>query len=198
MKKKWNILAYILAVALVAGGLLALWLPNRNTEDTEPGETVADRPDTDPNAPFEDLSAWEKEKVLAAVAACWGETSEPGPDAFFWYGDPKPGQETSLTGENYMYGVQYYGTFGGYHIILSPKRAAVSMPSSVAIGEYRFEYGDYFKLLAYKDGVAWYLGGVYKNGLLSDEQIGQIYQCYIRYSQEIYTRKAWEEHEGKN
>ena len=48
----------ILLVALVAGGV-TLWLVNSTP------------PDTDPEAPFVDLSDWEKRKVLAAIAAYW-------------------------------------------------------------------------------------------------------------------------------
>lgn len=50
----------LLAVVLIVGGLLALWLPNRNTEVN----ADATRPDTDPNAPFEDLLSGKKKR-------CW-------------------------------------------------------------------------------------------------------------------------------
>ena len=52
MKKKRNILLYVLAVVLVVGAALALWLPNRGTEGTEPEEVITERPDTDPDAPL--------------------------------------------------------------------------------------------------------------------------------------------------
>ncbi len=74
MKKKWNILLYILAVVLIVGGLLALWLPNRSGEEN----ADATRPDTDPDAPFADLPEWEKAKVLKAIKSIGKNQKSPG------------------------------------------------------------------------------------------------------------------------
>ncbi len=200
MKKKWNILAYILAVVLIVGGLLALWLPNRNTEGREPGETVANRPDTDPDAPFVDLSDEEKEKVLEAVTEYYVAHYPEGYTQLFWHGGyphrngDKPTEELLC----YTGGIRYYGTYNGYDIVISPLNGFTLTSGRIIIADYSFEYRYAFLLFAYKDGVAVPLGKVYNDDLLSDEQLGKIYQCYERYNQEIYTRKAWEEHEGKN
>ena len=195
MKKKRSVLAYILAVVLIAGGLLALWLPNRNTEDTEPGETVADRPDTDPNAPFEDLSVWEKEKVLAAVEEYWARSSEKGPDRLVWFAQveskhPDDFENTTERSEYYYthhYGVRYYGTFNGYDIVISPVGFEITGCYVITIAGYPFVYYcPYFELFAYKDGVAIPLMEVYERGLLSDDQIELIYLCYVRYNNQVY------------
>ncbi len=184
MKKKRNILAYILAVVLIVGGLLALWLPNRNTEDTEPGETVANRPDTDPNAPFRDLPEWEKDKVLAAVEK---KLAYIGYDAF-WCDDTE-------VGEKHVYGVRYYGTFAGYYIVVTPfyDTAGGSIEGHESVGNYTFSFGMQFDMFAYKDGVAVWLNDAYEDGLLSDEQIGQIYQCFKKYNEEVYKPRTEEE-----
>ena len=184
MKKKWNILLYILSVMLIVGGLLALWLPNRNGEEN----ADATRPDTDPDAPFEDLPDLEKERVLKAISKYWAKSEKPGlcPDDLFWYGELSSGQEPPLTRYNYEYGVQYYGTFGGYYIILSPQETMNEDGIVRTIAGYRFKYGDYYDLFAYKNGVARRLEEIYKEGLLDDEKIELIHQCYERYLEEIY------------
>ena len=172
----------ILLVALVAGGV-TLWLVNCTP------------PDTDPEAPFVDLSDWEKRKVLAAIAAYWEQSETPGlcPDDLFWYGELIKGQEVPLSKYNYYYGVQYYGTFEGYHIVLSPQETMAEESIARTIAGCRFQYPDYFDLFAYKGGKVRPLGEMYEEKLLSDEQIGLIHQCYKRYRQEIYRREAWEE-----
>ena len=198
MKSKRDILLYILEVVLIVGGLLALWLPNRNTEDTETEEVITERPDTDPNAPFVDLPEWEKELVKKGASEYWTWALDlKSPLPVWWFGEVKEGQTTPLDWENYLHGVQYYGTFGGYYIILSPLKTWSSFKMGKRIGEYEFWYDCSFQLLAYKEGVATPLEEIYEKGKLTDEQIGLIYQFYERYRQEIYTRKAWEEN-GKN
>ena len=182
MKKKWNVLAYILAVVLIVGGLLALWLPNRNGVES----TDATRPDTDPDAPFVDLPKWEKERILKAISAYKEEHPAWVSDEVFWYGELKPGQEMPLAWMKYKYGVQYYGTFGGYDIVLAPMFSAGMGEGWRRIGNYSFKYGDSFVLYAYKNGVVRPLSEVYNEGLLDDEQIGLIDRCYERFSNEIY------------
>lgn len=165
MKKKWKIVLCVsLTVALLCG-VLAVWLINRTPEDT------------DPEAPFADLSDRQKQKVLKAIETYWREASpKPGPGPLFWYGELKPGQD-NLLDMNYGYGVQYYGTFGGYHIILLPVEGLME---------------DRNEFYAYKDGIAEPLEEVYESGRLSDEQISKIKQCYERYREEIYVRGVWE------
>ncbi len=91
-----------------------------------------------------------------------------------------------MTRYNYAYGVQYYGTFGGYYIILSPQETMNEDGIVRTIAGYRFKYGDYYDLFAYKNGVARRLEEIYKEGLLDDEMIELIHQCYERYLEEIY------------
>ena len=80
----------------------------------------------------------------------------------------------------------YFGTFGGYHIILSGFDSVVNMPMWKGIGQYGFQYSDSFVLLAYKDGTALRVSDIYEDGLLTDAQIGLLHQCYERYGVEIY------------
>lgn len=173
MKKKWKVfLCVALAVVVLAGGVTA-WL-------------LYTPPDTDPDAPFKDLSDREKRRVLAAVEEYW-ESSPPSP-AIYWYGDPAPGGGY----RDLMHGVQYYGTFEGYHIILS-SRETIGLAEQTYhyfAGGYSFSYGDPFVLLAYKNGKAIPLEEAYLNPL-SKEQIQQIHQCFERYSQEIYTYREY-------
>ena len=173
MKKKWNILLYILAVVLIVGGLLALWLPNRSTEEN----ADATRPDTDPDAPFVDLPEWEKELVLEAVEK---KLAYIGYDAF-WYDDTE-------VGEKHIYGVRYYGTFGGYNIVVAffYDTAGGIITGYESVGSYRFSFGMQFDIFAYRDGVAVWLNDAYEDGVLSDEQIGQIYKCFEKYNEEVY------------
>ena len=177
MKKKWKlVLCLLLAVILVAGGV-TLWLVNRTP------------PDTDPEAPFVDLSDREKEKVLETVSEYWAyERDLENNPAVWWYGEKRPHQEQPIDKDNYIYGVQYYGTFGGYYIILCPWSSATGMPYQVRIGGYDFTYTDGFWLLAYRDGQTVPLSEVYEEGLISEEQLGKIHQCYEIYINEIYSR----------
>ena len=175
MKRKWKSILYVLLAAAVLGGVLALCLWEREPQG-----------DTDPNAPFVDLPDSTKKEVLKAIAEYKEEHPRWAPDEIFWYGELKPGQETPLTGRNYKYGVQYYGTFGGYHIVLSPIVSTGMGPGSRSIGDYRFDYGDSFLLYAYKNGKVRLLSEVYEEGLLNDEQIERLHQCYERFRQEIY------------
>lgn len=188
MKMKWNILLYILSVVLIVGGLLALRLPNRNAEEN----ADATRPDTDPDAPFVDLSDAEKERVRDAISRYWKESEKPGlcPDDLFWYGELIDGQETPLSEYNYIYGVQYYGTCEGYHIVLSPQETMTEQSIVRTIAGYRFSYADYFDLFAYKDGIVRRLEEMYKDGLLNDEQIALIHQCYERFLKDVYFPKG--------
>ncbi len=195
MKKKRNILIYILAVVLIVGGLLALWLPNRNTEDGDPDQIVANRPDTDPNAPFEDLSVWEKEKVLAAVKEYWTTSPEKGPDKLVWFEQrefklPDDFENKTERYEYYYpdhYGVKYYGTFNDYDIVMSAVGSEITGVCTITIAGCSFRYSCLsFELLACKDGVAIPLMEVYERGLLSDDQIERIYLCYVRYNYQVY------------
>ena len=177
-RKHWIALLSIALAVLVAGGSVTAWHLMTRTP-----------PDTDSNAPFEDLSQWEKRRVLKAVAKYWTwrfdmDTEMP----VWWYGELMPGQEGEMQSENYKHGVQYYGTFNGYHIILySYERITQDVwLITKKIGEYQFLYLDPFQLFAYKDGTVIPLSEAYEKGYVSESQMGEIYQCYERYRQEIY------------
>lgn len=182
MKKKWKLLICVILAVAAVGSALAMWLASRTPRDT------------DPNAPFQDLSDREKEKVLDAVTKFWKQHDMYLP--VFWYGEPDPAQDPRLLEGGYRYGVRYYGTFGGYHIVLAPKRTYTgnTMHGALASG-YEFSYIGLFNIFGCKDGVAVYLRDLYDSGQLSEEQIGKIYQCYERYNQEIYIREEWEKNE---
>ena len=191
MKKKWNILLYVLAVVLIVGGLLALWLPNRSTEEN----ADATRPDTDPDAPCVDLTNVEKARILVAVGEYWARSSEKGPDRLVWFEQRefKHPDEFENKTERYEYyypahyGVKYYGTFNGYDIVISPVGFEITGSYVITIAGYPFVYYcPYFELFAYKDGVAIPLMEVYERGLLSDDQIELIYLCYGRYNYQVY------------
>lgn len=174
MKKKWKILLCVsLAVALLCG-VLAVWLWEREPQG-----------DTDPNAPFADLPDRTKKEVLDAIGKEYPYRSY---GTVFWYGDEYPVEVDEVTKEMYRfdYGVRYYGTFNGYHIVIAPIVSLVGMPQACVIGDYTFDYLDSFRLFAYQDGMVTPLEEAYKNGILSKEQIGLIHQCYERFNDEIY------------
>ena len=169
-RPRWvKLLCCILCAALLVGGGLAVWLEYRPL------------PDTDPNAPFQDLSDRTKQKVIKAVSKYW-QTRYPtsGDWPAYWYGEENPDPWYPL------HGLMYFGTFGGYHIILSGYDATLDMPGWESIGGYGFAYSGPFALLAYKDGTALRVSDVYKDGLLTDAQIGLLHQCYECYGAEIY------------
>ena len=177
-RKHWIALLSIALALLVAGGSVTAWLLTRTP------------PDTDPNAPFEDLSQWEKRQILRAVEKAY---QKPGNDVF-WYREPNRVYEEMYAkyykshGVRYdeVYGIQYYGTFGGYRIILYPIESMWRWPMHKRIGEYGFEYQDSFVLFAYKKGEVVELSQLYKDGRITDEQLEKIHQCYERYHQQIY------------
>ena len=173
--KNWKIAICIFLTVVLLGGVLALCLWEREPQG-----------DTDPEAPFVDLPARTKRKVMKAISEYKEEHWGFAPDEIFWYGELKPGQEPPLTGRNYKYGVQYYGTFGGYHIVMAPIVSVGMGEGWRVIGNYRFTYADSFVLYAYKNGEVRLLSEVYEEGLLNDEQIKNLYQCYKRFGQEIY------------
>ena len=170
MKKKWKlVLCLLLAVILVAGGV-TLWLVNRTP------------PDTDPGAPFVDLSDREKEKVLGAIS------NYMIPAQYHWYGQ--------IDQIDLNYGVRYYGTFGGYCIVSFPYGQNLGDTLfQKSIAGYHFEHIVGFILFAYKNGEVVEVEYAYENGLLSKEQIGKIHQCYERYNQEVYVREEWIKYE---
>ena len=182
MKKKWKLLLSIAVAVVVLGGSLTAWL-------------LYTPPDTDPDAPFRDLSDREKEKVLDAVTKFWEQHDRYLP--VFWYGEPDPAQDPRLVEGGYRYGVRYYGTFGGYHIVLAPKRTATGNNMHLAGygGGYEFSYIGLANIFGCKDGVAVHLHDLYDSGQLSKEQIGEIYQCYERYNQEVYIKEEWAKNE---
>ncbi len=189
MKKKWNILLYILAVVLIVGGLLALWLPNRTTEGTEAEKVITEHQDTDPDAPFKDLTNWEKIKILQAIkdSYVWGDNVSD-----FWYVE----MSNDPSFYNYTYGLRYYGTFGGYHIIFCPRLDDTPMTTQpmyvrIKYGEkekeaYSFYHNNRFELFAYKDGVINTLNTVVFEKGISIEQLAMIHQCYEQYNKEVY------------
>ena len=167
-KKKWKVILCVVLAAVVLGGSLTVW-------------RLCFPPDTNPNAPFRDLPNWEKQKILSALEEYY--ITDPPQPRLCWFGETNQ-HFTTPAGK---YGVQYYGTFGGYHIILSPRQAMAALPDrpSVSIGGYTFSYSDIFILFGYKDGKVIPLEELYLNPL-SKEQIGQIYQCYEQYPREVY------------
>ena len=178
--KNWKrIIALFVCAVVLLGGVLALCLWQREPQG-----------DTDPNAPFVDLPARTKEEIKKAVAAYW-ETRPTIPPDIFWYGEEPPDKDywdpEIKQKLRYDYGISYYGTFSDYHIVISPRESVLIAGHSIFIAGYTFHIGgDFFLLLAYKDGVAVPVEDLYKKGVLTEEQIGEIYQCCERFKQEIY------------
>jgi hypothetical protein len=181
MKNRQTILLYLLAVGLVLCGLLALWLPNRIP------------PDTDPNAPFQDLSDREKEKVLKAIEEYWEMSSQARPGKVLWY-EKRSYKHIENDDDRWDYyhahtfGVRYYGTFNGYHIVMSPVDTRPAGRYTITIADCSFVYyASYFEIFAYRNGVAVPLRDVCESGMLDEEEIKMIYQCFEQYNKEIYT-----------
>ena len=183
MKKKWKIVLCIALAAVVLGGSLTAWLLTRTT------------PDTDPDAPFRDLSSRGKRNALNAIENYWKESPRPGPQKFVWYEKPDPyreGMDVDRTEYLYAnhYGLRYYGTFNGYQIIFCAKEPLLHVPgvadSSVLIGGWSFTYPETFFLFAYRDGTAVLLQDAYRDGWISYEQLRLIHQCYDRYNEDVY------------
>ncbi len=179
MRKQWKMILCVL-LAVLLGGVLALCLWEREPQG-----------DTDPNAPFVDLPARTKKEVLEAIIEYWNESPRPGPSKVQWH------EKTSQYNEKWdgnrwehyyahNYGLRYYGTFNGYHIIMCPLDSQLHLDWGVGIAGYGFVYLDSFELFAYKNGVVVPLKEVYVKGQLNDESIGKIHQCYERYNEEVY------------
>ena len=165
--KNWKRVICIFLTVVLLGGVLALCLWEREPQG-----------DTDPNAPFVDLPDRTKKEVLEAVEkklAFLGRKT-------YWYNDTDVPQTVDRTP------VMYYGTFKGYHIAMAayPNPTGGKTPHAEYYGDYAFCLDTSFDLFACKDGVAVWLRDAYVGGLLGDEQIGQIYQCFNRYNEEIY------------
>ena len=171
-RPRWvKLLCCILCAALLVGGGLAVWLEYRPL------------PDTDPNAPFQDLSDRTKQNVIAALQDYYGVAA-----VFIWYQD-----DVNLSNDYaYKYGLRYMGTVGGFHIIMHPIYAVtgISEPSRLKIAGYSFQYPRRIRMYAYRAGRVIRLEDAYNQGLLSDAQILKIYQCYERYNEEVYRRRA--------
>ena len=177
MERKWKMILCVLLAAAVLGGVLALCLWEREPQG-----------DTDPDAPFVDLPDRTKRKVLKAVSARLAPHGVYLP--IFWYGEQDPARDPVLMEDIHRYGVRYYGTFGGYHIVLAPKRTETGGTiHGESIGGYDFLYVGLAMIFAYKDGVVAELYEVYEDGHLTKEQIGEIYQCYQKYNEEVYFRE---------
>ena len=162
--------ALLLCAVLLAGIGLEVWLEHRPL------------PDTDPNAPFQDLPDRTKEKIKVAAKEYY-HYSHHGER--FWYGDP-PSDDWQ---DPLEYGMRYYGTFGGYHIVLAPIHSATGMPQTRVIDGYRFSWTDSFHIYAYKDGKVMKLEDAYELGLISKSQLDMIYQCFEQYNHEVYLGK---------
>lgn len=168
-RPRWmKVLCGLLCAVLLAGIGLEVWLEHRPL------------PDTDPNAPFQDLSDRTKEKVKKAIEEYYSPSV-----ARFWLGEP-PTQDWQ---DPLEYGMRYYGTFGGYHIVLAPIATPIGMPMDRAIEEYRFHWPDSFHIYAYKDGKVMELEDAYELGLISKSQLDMIYQCFEQYNHEVYLGK---------
>lgn len=170
-RPRWvKVLCGLLCAVLLAGIGLEVWLEHRPL------------PDTDPNAPFQDLPDRTKEKIKVAAKEYY-HYSHHGER--FWYGDP-PSYDWQ---DPLEYGMRYYGTFGGYHIVLAPIHSATGMPQTRVIDGYRFSWTDSFHIYAYKDGKVMKLEDAYELGLISKSQLDMIYQCFEQYNHEVYLGK---------
>lgn len=175
MRVKWKVIWCIAVLVVLLGVVLALCLWEREPQG-----------DTDPNAPFVDLPSRTKKEVMDAIGKEYPYCSYGS--EIFWYGDECPYELSEDTKEMYRYdyGVRYYGTFNGYHIVIAPILSVGATEAYQIVGGHIFSYYDSFRLFAYKDGVLMALEDVFQNDLLNDEQIGVIHQCYERYNEEVY------------
>ena len=174
-KKKWKTVLCIVLAAVVLCGSLTAWLLTRTP------------PDTDPNAPFEDLPRRTKEKIRVAVKEFWDYRGDNSFDDMWWYGEVTAEMAATMPSTDVNYNLQYYGTFNGYHIVCFQYDPCVLMRTSVTIAGYNFSVrSSELWLFAYKDGVAVPLSMAYWAGEFSDEQIGKIHQCWERYGREVY------------
>ena len=181
-RKHWIALLSIALALLVAGGSVTAWLLTRTP------------PDTDPNAPFEDLSQWEKRQAKKAVEDYW--QTEPVPHPLFWYGEQDDHYGTIY--QMRKYALRYYGTFSGYDIIVSPYPTVIPVSGEIEVGGYVFRRHFAFQILACKHGKAISLNEAYEEGALSEEQIGRIYQCFEYYDEEIYQFNGEDQYAQQN
>ena len=167
-RPRWEkLLCCLLCAAFLVGGGKILW-------ETYPMW------DTNPNAPFMDLSCWTKKKIITTVSDYWSYISWEA----FWYGDSNVPSD-----KRYRYGLQYYGTFGGYHFVLSSLPTVTGEYYKIyTFGNYSFDYNGQFWLFAYKDGQVIPLEELYENGVLTDAQIAALYHCYRKYRQQVYSQ----------
>ena len=92
--------------------------------------------------------------------------------------------DVTESGDHY---IRYYGTYNGYIIIFAKSNAT-------AIGEMNiagklFLCSNLFHIYAYRDGELYKLQDVYNDGLLSDENIAEIYEIHKRF--EFRDRRWW-------
>ena len=167
-----KLLCCILCAALLVGGGLAVWLEYRPL------------PDTDPNAPFQDLPDRTKENVIAALQNYYGITAD-----FIWY-DSDSDASSSNSYSAHAYGLRYLGTFGGYHIVMQPVYAVtgITLPSNLMVAGHKFQYPMRIIIFACRDRVAIRLEDAYEQGVFSDAQIRKIHQCFERYNEEVFRR----------
>jgi len=174
-RPRWvKVLCGLLCAVLLAGIGLEVWLEHRPL------------PDTDPNAPFLDLSDRTKEKVKKAVTEYQQKIYPSDTPLVYWYSEPEAGLESLPKWEKLRYAIQYYGTVGGYIIVLSPHGRSDRGYAVLDVGNYSFRYSTGFFLLAYKNGSVVPVKDMYEQGFFTDEQIGLMHQCYERYKLEIY------------
>ena len=79
----------------------------------------------------------------------------------------------------------YYGTYNGYVILFYS--GDICILHSVTVGTERFDYGNYFTIFAYKDGILHNMKDIYDNGGLTDEQISKIAQHH----RSLYDTSIW-------
>lgn len=103
-----------------------------------------------------------------------------------WYAAMNTELESWYTeaGETVTDGVRYYGTYGGYDILLYPTNDAAV--TSLVIGNVTITEPSTFQLYAYKDGQFRELKDVYLQGLISDEALEGIKGTHLTLQRKIY------------
>lgn len=80
----------------------------------------------------------------------------------------------------------YYGTYNGYMVILVPKLSMLCVSGQAEIADFTFTHCCIFDIYAYKDKSFITLKVAYENGLITDEQIEQIYSSHQEWQAEAY------------
>ena len=90
--------------------------------------------------------------------------------------------------ENGQYqGARYYGTFNGYVVFFTEVGGLTADEGVRFVGDFEFHHPDHFEIYAYKNGEFYSLADVHKDGLLTDEQIEEIFNIHWhKYQKQIF------------